>query len=344
MRDEWPGVQWAGGARHDVEVTVTPRGFQIHRAADGARLWWPYEEVRPLGRRFERKGEALEIAEPGFPEALRATAPNARYYDPARLRWWPLALAAVVAGVIAAGVALYLWGLPAAADAVAARVPVAWEVSLGQAVFRSVAADKPDCAADAVAQIVATLAAALPSTPYKFQVKLSPDREINAFAAPGGFLVVQRGLLEKTRRPEELAGVLAHEIQHVVRRHSTRALVRAAGLQALLALALGDAGIVAEAAGHLGSLRYSRQAEEEADREGMKLLHAARIDASGMTAFFRILQQEVGDVSGPISYLSSHPRTEERIAALKRLEEQAGSTPVRLLPGRAWEQVVRGCP
>ena len=93
-----------------------------------------------------------------------------------------------------------------------------------------------------------------------------------------------------------MAGVLAHEIQHVAQRHATRALVRQASTGLLLAAMTGDASGVfvygVEAARTLGTLRYSRQAEEEADLEGLRLLVAAGIEPAGMVTFFESLRRK----------------------------------------------------
>ena len=110
-----------------------------------------------------------------------------------------------------------------------------------------------------------------------------------------------RGLIEQAGNPEEVAGVLAHEIQHVAQRHATRALVRQASTGLLLAAMTGDASGVfvygVEAARTLGTLRYSRQAEEEADLEGLRLLVAAGIEPAGMVTFFESLRRKEGDLA-----------------------------------------------
>ncbi len=163
---------------------------------------------------------------------------------------------------------------------------------------------------------------------------------------PGGYIVVNRGLLEKTETPEELAGVLAHEVQHVVQRHATRALFREMSVRILLASLTGDAnglGQALSAAGKLGGLRYQRGDEEAADRDGMKMLQAARIDPSGMISFFRRLAREGQRGPQAPAYLSTHPQTADRILQLERLAAQAHYTPVTLLPGYLWEEMKTVC-
>src|SRR5207244_2410003 len=117
-------------------------------------------------------------------------------------------------------------------------------------------------------------------------------------AAAGGQVIRVRGLLERTRTPEELAGVLAHEIQHVLRRHATRMLLQHTSAGLMLAAVSGDiSGAMAyglESARVLGALRYSRQYEAEADVEGLRMLLAAGVDPEGMIAFFETLRAEEG--------------------------------------------------
>jgi len=170
---------------------------------------------------------------------------------------------------------------------------------------------------------------------------------VNALAAPGGHVVIFHGLLERTSTPEELAGVVAHELQHILRRHTTRAVIQDVGTGLLLMALTGDVtGPLAyglQTARTLGELRYSRRAEEEADVEGMKMLLAARVDPAGMIAFFEKIQKEEGTQPKALTYLSSHPMPEERIARLKSLTATASGPPEPLLRGEDWPALTRRC-
>src|SRR5438270_501081 len=108
--------------------------------------------------------------------------------------------------------------------------PVQWEAQLGQDVMEEVTRRTERCGdpqlATALEEIVATLTTAWTPSLYTFRVTVLDVPAINALAAPGGYIAVYRGLLEKTEAPEELAGVLAHEMQHVLHRDATRALIR----------------------------------------------------------------------------------------------------------------------
>ncbi len=248
-------------------------------------------------------------------------------------------LALVIVLLLLVGGAILVWrGIPVAAEKLASFVPVTWEEQFGEVVARSMAPAGQRCGdragAGLVQGIVEKLAASGPKSPYKFRVTVVDNPEINALAAPGGYIVVFRGLLEKTQTAEELAGVLAHEMQHVIQRHTTKALFRELSTSALLALILGDAqgaAVAVEAARQLGVLHYQRRDEETADREGLKLLEAARVDTRGMIDFFRVLERESPDMPAFAHYLSTHPRAADRISKLEKQAAAARYTPVALV-------------
>ena len=330
----------------------------------GGTLWWPYGEIRQTQGFYEgeqvrlERGrdltEALLVGDAGFLASLHAIAPEpaSRFHHPGRRsrRVWLTALAAVAVLVI--GAALYLWGIPAAAGVVAARVPVSWEERLGHAIVEHLVPAGKACAEPArqrvIEDLVRRLTASLPRQPYTFRVTVVNDATVNALAAPGGFIVVFRGLLERARTPEELAGVLAHEIEHVLQRHATKALVQHVSTGFLLTALTGDvSGVMAygvQSARVLGALRYSRAAEEEADAEGMRLLLAARIDPAGMIAFFEGIGRQGSAAPAVLKYLSTHPASGDRVARLQRLA-RAGvqAPPVRLLEGYDWPDIRRIC-
>ncbi|MGH7474187.1 MAG: M48 family metallopeptidase, partial [Candidatus Methylomirabilales bacterium] len=203
--------------------------------------------------------------------------------------------------------------------------------------------------ARAIDEITITLTRTLPASPYTFRVAVVDNPTVNAIAAPGGFIVLFRGLVEHTQNPEELAGVLAHEVQHIVRRHATRMLVHNASTGLLLGALTGDArgamrfGL--EGARILGILRYSRHHEEEADLEGMQMLIAARIDPAGLVRFFDSLKEKEQGKEGPalLTYLSTHPTTADRVERLKSLAAKADGQWITLLPDLQWREISRLC-
>jgi beta-barrel assembly-enhancing protease len=166
-------------------------------------------------------------------------------------------------------------------------------------------------------KIVAGSPAPFNQLPWEFHVVEDPA--INAFAIPGGHIYVHTGLIASAENASELAGVMAHEISHVVARHTTEQISRQYGLSVLAGLVLGqDPGAVQQIAAQIvagGALaRFSREAEREADELGIQAMHRAGYDPRGMAAMFRLLLQHQQNQPGRVEqFFATHPTTEERI-------------------------------
>jgi Zn-dependent protease with chaperone function len=208
------------------------------------------------------------------------------------------------------------------------HAPLAWEEKLTDKVIteypRIFILETNDPRATMVTRLVARIAAALPPADrqYQFRTFLIDRREPNAFALPGGRIFVFTGLLDRTQRPEELAGVLAHEMAHVTRRHGLHKLIVAGGPYYILRLFVSDQQEVLSAisAGSqlLVSQSYSRDIEREADTMGWHYLMNANIDPRGLADFFQLLTEGESAAFIPEMF-RSHPATDERMAALNKL-------------------------
>lgn len=357
-RPEWTGIYYDGltARRQPVTLTIEADGLQLRRP-DGTTALWPFGELRQTQGSFA--GERLRIEfgrdpvevvlvdEPGLAEAIRRASPSASRtlrgrQNTAHVVGWSLGGLTVIA-------ALYVWGAPVLAETLASSVPVSWETNLGRSAITRVAPRNRVCrdreSVAALRTILDRLLAASERSPYEFQLDVVRDSYVNAFAAPGGFIVVTNGLLRTARTPDELAGVLAHEIQHVTRRHTTRAIIREMPLRLALSAVFGGSGVETAAGmvGSLGALRYRRADEVEADVGGMRMLQAARVDPSGMVAFMRTLEARHQSAPRLVSYLSSHPRTADRVAALEALARQASYEPKPLLDSATWQRIGNMC-
>lgn len=166
---------------------------------------------------------------------------------------------------------------------------------------------------------------------YDYQWFVAASPEVNAFAMPGGYMVVYTGLIRAAGGAEELAGVLAHEAQHVERRHTLRHLIHTLGWQAMLSLAMGNlsGGAWGQLVDQLGRLKYSRDLEREADLRGLEALRRAGIGADGMARFMARLAAGEGQVP---ALLTSHPASRERQAALASASAAMGAYPASPLP------------
>ncbi len=183
---------------------------------------------------------------------------------------------------------------------------------------------------DFVNEVGARLASKAPGPKFQYQFHVVDAADLNAFALPGGFLYVNRGVLEAARNEGEVAGVLAHEISHVALRHGTHNASRAYLTQAgvgMLASVLGgrggeNTGQIINVLGGFGLntlfLKYSRDAETEADVMGAQILARAGYSPSDMVNFFRTLQET--DKNKTATWQSSHPAPAQRI---QRIEQEA---------------------
>jgi beta-barrel assembly-enhancing protease len=162
--------------------------------------------------------------------------------------------------------------------------------------------------------------------PYTFSV--ADDRTINAFALPGGPVWVHRGVLDAATTEAQLAGVMAHEVAHISRRHAagqlTKATMTSWGLGLLGAVLGNDGGAAAAriAAGYLASgifLKFGRDDEREADRVGLQMMTRAGWEARGMVELFEILRREQARDPGRVeAFFSTHPSPRDRIARLQQ--------------------------
>ena len=120
------------------------------------------------------------------------------------------------------------------------------------------------------------------------------DPLVNAFALPGGHMILMTGLMREARSPEEVAGVLAHEVQHVLQRHVVKRTVRALGWRVWFSLFFGGSGLeeVAFGAGNLMEMTYGRAQESEADRKGAELLAKAGLPIGPLGDFFDRLSKK----------------------------------------------------
>jgi predicted Zn-dependent protease len=161
----------------------------------------------------------------------------------------------------------------------------------------------------------------------EWRFRIVDSRQINAFALPGGFIYVNRGLIERAEHLDELAGAIAHEVGHVVLRHAAQQIEKQTktGVAVELGCRLTDLcnSDVARAAIQVGGAalfaRYSRHDEAEADSEAVQLVVNAGIDPNGIPALFRRLLEERRRSPARIEvFFASHPLEEDRIVATER--------------------------
>jgi Zn-dependent protease with chaperone function len=205
-------------------------------------------------------------------------------------------------------------------DWIAEKIPVHYEDRIGDVVLAQTRAQMKLIDSGPAHEAVQAIGERLTAgSAYRYRWFIADRKDINAFAAPGGVIVVHAGLIAQTAQAEELAGVLAHEVAHVEHRHSLKNLMKTAGLSVLLSLVLGDwsGTALGNAAGKLTELKFSRDAETDADREGLRRLVDAGIAPHPMADFFSKLSSKESGMMP--SMLATHPASAEREERLRSM-------------------------
>jgi Zn-dependent protease with chaperone function len=261
---------------------------------------------------------AFRQAAPGHLSApLERAAEHVRQVRKRRRAVWSLVGGSVLALVLG------LWfGSDLLVKLAVDRIPVEWEQKLGESAYKDFLAHqdimKEGTAVSAVEEMTHRLVEQIPDNPYKFEVTVVKSDVVNAFALPGGYIVVFTGLMKKAESGEEVAGVLGHELNHVLQRHGLERIVKQLGLVAVVSIVLGDqqglAGLMRQLSVELLTLKFGREQETEADLTGLQLLVRAKIDPSGMISFFQRLAEKD---EGRMEWLSTHPMSQGRAERLK---------------------------
>ncbi|MBP7064437.1 M48 family metallopeptidase [Ferrovibrio sp.] len=346
-------------APHAVRIELAGDALLLLDTASGAeRARWPCAAIRLVDGRIKPESTApfrLGLLEPGS-----ATLTPARLRLPAEAL--PFILAAVpalrarrqkVSAMLKAqryllaavlGVMLLVIGffaaVPLLANAAAQVVPASWEIKLGERLAPAAiqwltrgaggVCAHPDGKA-ALQNLVLRLEAVPPALRMPIKVVVVQSPVLNAFALPGGQILLTSELLKKVYNEQALAGILAHEMGHVGARHNVAGFLRSSAYGVMLGLLLGD---VVTGIGLVGGFQYlldmafTREFEAEADEAALQRLLAAGFDPAQVAGFFDLLAaREAG--KGIPELLSSHPGSEGRAEYFRR--HQRGIIP--LLPG-----------
>lgn len=247
-------------------------------------------------------------------QALLAASPHlGQWRRQARIRGFRIGAIWTVVGLLIAAGAYFGWR--DGSIWLANYVPRSWERKMGDKVREALLDGLYACKQTSGQATLEDLIKRL-SPPEVADLPVTIDvvrmKQVNAFAMPGNHIFVFSGLIDRARSPDELAGVLAHEMGHLELRHPTRGMIQQLGLSAALSLMFGGSS-----AGDLAflatTLSYTRDMEREADGRAIVLLERAHIHANGLASFFRDLEKEEKSVVP--DWLSNHPGLEERAVA-----------------------------
>ena len=348
--------------RVGVEITVEPQGIDA-KPGEGATFKLASTEVllevggasgKMVFCRNPEQTLTIFSEAPGFLKAL-TLHPNPHVHQQAlsieqslrsselkRGFGWVLCLV----GIFAMG----FWGL-SALQGVAQRAvhQVPWEVdeTIGQTLVAQMDLGGPMLenlvVQDATNKILQRLVPHSSRPEAQFDIHVVQSDQVNAFALPGGQMVVFTGLLKRAKKAEEVAGVLAHEIAHVTQRHGLDRIVQSIGIMTLVQLAVGDSSVLLGLGSELVTLAainsYSRDQESEADDIGVRILHSAGIAHTHLAQFFKDLKEQ-GPVHGGkdknkpqlpdqveemLSWVSTHPAIGARIEAIESTHQSLGT-------------------
>jgi len=309
---------WYDGqsARRHEGIARWDGGDALNLLAEESEMTVPFADLAfvekgPNDAAFARKsndGFRLTFKDP-VPDALAARLPRAQKYggwiDRFGLAKASAVFAAISAALVAAVMTAPTWLGP--------RVPESWERSIGNAMVGDLGnrlCHTPESDA-ALKRLAEQLDPGRPVT----RVGIANIGMVNAVALPGGQVLIFDGLLQEADDPDELAGVVGHEIGHVRERHVMQSLLRQFGLSILLGGLKSDIGTTVFG---VASMSYSREAEREADAFSRKQLSRADISPVGTAQFFGKLKKQQGmDEDSWIGWIASHPMPKEREDAFR---------------------------
>jgi Zn-dependent protease with chaperone function len=274
--------------------------------------------------------KALELHSGGLLGDQISTMKKALRAESSRLGFW------IVAGSIACALLLFIgyFAMIWAAKATIASLPISIDEKIGKLAMDSMEVGKRLDPAHPASKLVQSIVdklqphAAIPQMKFKVLVVEAP--QVNAFALPGGQIVVFTGLIREAKSAEQIAGVLAHEMSHATLRHGLQSVGQSLGIVAAIQLFVGDIGglvaLGAQIAQQSILTSYSRTSETEADLEGARMLHAAKIDPQSMADFFGLLKEKEGDIPDAIAWISTHPQHTTRIENIRNHQKSFPAT------------------
>ena len=362
-----------GGQRLEVELRLDVAAATlklIHPDLPKGSQYWPLRAIRALADHARDDQLILSLYDDGALDSALITTARLTVDDPDLIailkercvnltrrdlkRGTGRKIAMYSGGAVGAVLLMMFVLIPMMANTLAALIPIEREVAYGKTVVnqmerflggsnRSLACNNPD-GLEALKQMEERLTATT-NTNYDLNIAVFDHPMVNAFAAPGGQVVLMRGLIQRASGPDEVAAVLAHEIGHVESRDVTRNALRVAGSAGIVSMVFGDftggsaAVIVAE---QLLNASYTREAEAEADAFARDMLDAADVSTYAMADFFDALGSlERKGPKFPV-YLSSHPETTSRADAARDFAKGQGSTS-QVISDHQWKALQNIC-
>ncbi|WP_031528594.1 M48 family metallopeptidase [Dyadobacter crusticola] len=328
-------------AAHDAVLELMPGYWLIHPVsanADFQTVRWDLPGIvteqgftnLAIFRYGDYPQQTIECKDDNLPQILKQKYPDRVFFRKRisdNVFKSPLILLGFILFILGLLAATYLFVLPFVAEKAAKQIPQDIEVRLGDTMYSNLIAGYEVDSSLSVK--VNDFAKAIDfKTSYPIQITVVKENELNAFALPGGHIVVFDGILKKMKTKEELAALLAHEVSHVHYQHSLRSVLRSLSGYLFVSLVLNDVSgivaVVAENSNMLVNLTYSRELEMDADRKAMGVFQAQGISLKGFVDLFKILDSESNNAA-PSELLSTHPLTADRIQHASELAREQTS-------------------
>jgi Zn-dependent protease with chaperone function len=356
----WPGRYSDGrtAAFQRVEARIGESGLSITGEDGALREIWPCDAVRLVDG--PDSSGAIRLGRPGTDarlsihdaHALRALELHCASLHKGMGGDSSWRVVAIWSGAALAALAFLIFGvIPFLADHAGQWVSPKLEAKLGDQLadfitrFTGTDQTHADCTnakgRAALDKLVAPLEAQL-SLRNKLRVRVINSDVLNAIALPGDQILIFKGLIDFTQGPNELAGVLGHEMGHLQLDHPMRLVIRESGTAFLIGLVMGDifgGSAISIAGTGLLVTAFSRDAESAADAEAVALMRKTGLDVAPFGAFFERLQAEKGDGEIPIPFLRTHPPSDQRA----KLIEAAPAGGAQALTPAEWQDLKAIC-
>lgn len=330
----WFGSYIASPGAEPLEATVLGVEKKITaglRSESGAAIThsWDIKDIQASFDISQQATRLVNTREPGKVILIRGkdalqfinemqAEQNTSWYKKRKTREWSRSLLIIFSILLVLAIA-YLLLVPWLSEKIASRVPVHTEAQFGNAIYDALELPALEDAR-ATALTNDFFRKMNVATAYDIKITVVKGSTVNAFALPGGHIVVYTALLDQLQTYPELAALLSHEFTHVNNKHSTKIIFRQLGSRIFLSALFGKFGsvtaVMADQADNLKSLTYSRKLEKEADTEGLALLQARKIDPEGFVRLFQRLK-EASPASELPEFLGSHPDIDKRIAYIR---------------------------
>ena len=285
----------------------------------------------------------LEVMEPGFDQALEhyfnKKLFRRSFFDKVGLAGCLLAILLILLPLLIA----FFWLAPLLAEGAAEKISPETEAQIGESWYQSLTASYTiDPEKTLLAQQFYDSLHF--GSNYTMRITVVKEPVVNAFAVPGGHIVVFDSIIGIMDGPEQLAGLLAHEASHIQLKHSTRAIFRELTNQLMISLIFGDygsvSGIVAQHSQELAGLSYSRSLELEADKHGLELMKKSRLPLRGMPDLFRKMKASASADQEVPNFLNTHPALKERIAATEIIVRQGQGDTIPEALNTIWKALI----